>query len=38
MEQLAWKIRADPESSLWKETNARHLSGADIQEPIEITA
>jgi 23S rRNA (cytidine1920-2'-O)/16S rRNA (cytidine1409-2'-O)-methyltransferase len=34
--QLAWKIRDDPRVITLEKTNARHLSKAEIPEPIEI--
>src|SRR4051794_35142857 len=34
--QLAWKIRDDPRVITLEKTNARHLSQAEIPEPIEI--
>ncbi len=34
--QLAWKIREDPRVSVVEKTNARHLSRAEIPEPIEL--
>jgi len=36
--QLAWKIRDDPRVITLEKTNARHLSRAEIPEPIEICA
>ncbi len=34
--QLAWKIREDPRVITLEKVNARHLSSAEIPEPIEI--
>ena len=34
--QLAWKIRDDPRVITLEKTNARHLSRAEIPEPIDI--
>jgi 23S rRNA (cytidine1920-2'-O)/16S rRNA (cytidine1409-2'-O)-methyltransferase len=34
--QLAWKIRRDPRVVVLEKTNARHLSHAEIAEPIEL--
>ncbi len=34
--QLAWKIRNDPRVIVREHLNARHLTGADIPEPIDL--
>jgi 23S rRNA (cytidine1920-2'-O)/16S rRNA (cytidine1409-2'-O)-methyltransferase len=34
--QLAWKIRSDPRVVVREHLNARHLTSADIPEPIDI--
>jgi 23S rRNA (cytidine1920-2'-O)/16S rRNA (cytidine1409-2'-O)-methyltransferase len=33
--QLAWKLRQDPRVSVHEKTNARHLTAAEIPEPID---
>lgn len=33
--QLAWKLRSDPRVAVHEKTNARHLTTADIGDPIE---
>ena len=34
--QLAWKLRQDPRVVVLEKTNARHLTNAEIPEPIDI--
>jgi len=34
--QLAWKLRQDPRVCVHEQTNARHLTAAEIAEPIDI--
>lgn len=34
--QLAWKLRQDPRVIVLEKTNARHLSAAEIPEPLDI--
>ena len=34
--QLAWKLRADPRVVVHEQTNARHLTAADIPEPVDL--
>jgi 23S rRNA (cytidine1920-2'-O)/16S rRNA (cytidine1409-2'-O)-methyltransferase len=34
--QLAWKLRQDPRVHVHEQTNARHLTAAEIPEPIDI--
>jgi len=34
--QLAWKLRTDPRVVVMERTNARHLSAADIPEPVDM--
>jgi 23S rRNA (cytidine1920-2'-O)/16S rRNA (cytidine1409-2'-O)-methyltransferase len=34
--QLAWKLRQDPRVVVHEQTNARHLTAAEIPEPIDI--
>jgi len=34
--QLAWKLRSDPRVVVHEKTNARHLSAAEIVDPIEV--
>lgn len=34
--QLAWKLRGDERVEVMEKTNARHLSAADISEPIDL--
>src|SRR3954468_9314364 len=34
--QLAWKLRQDPQVVVLEQTNARNLSAADIAEPIDL--
>lgn len=34
--QLAWKLRADPRVIVHEQTNARHLTGAHVPEPVDI--
>ena len=34
--QLAWKLRHDPRVVVYERLNARHLTRADIPEPIDI--
>ncbi len=34
--QLAWKLRQDPHVAVLERTNARHLSRAQVPEPIEL--
>jgi 23S rRNA (cytidine1920-2'-O)/16S rRNA (cytidine1409-2'-O)-methyltransferase len=34
--QLAWKLRQDPRVVVMERTNARHLSAADLQDPLDL--
>ncbi|MBL8709339.1 MAG: TlyA family RNA methyltransferase [Rhodospirillaceae bacterium] len=34
--QLAWKLRQDPRVVVLEKTNARHLTGAEIPDPLDI--
>ena len=34
--QLAWKLRQDPRVKVHEQTNARHLDGSTIPEPVDI--
>jgi 23S rRNA (cytidine1920-2'-O)/16S rRNA (cytidine1409-2'-O)-methyltransferase len=34
--QLAWKLRSDPRVVVHEKTNARHLTAADVPDPIEV--
>ncbi len=34
--QLAWKLRTDPRVVVMEKTNARHLTPADIPEPVDL--
>jgi 23S rRNA (cytidine1920-2'-O)/16S rRNA (cytidine1409-2'-O)-methyltransferase len=34
--QLAWKLRQDPRVVVHERTNARHLSAAEISEPVDL--
>ena len=34
--QLAWKLRQDPRVVVLEQTNARHLTDAEISEPVDI--
>jgi 23S rRNA (cytidine1920-2'-O)/16S rRNA (cytidine1409-2'-O)-methyltransferase len=34
--QLAWRLRSDPRVVVMEKTNARHLTAAEIPEPIDI--
>lgn len=34
--QLAWKLRTDPRVIVLEKTNARHLSAAEVPEPIDL--
>jgi len=34
--QLAWKLRNDPRVVVLEKTNARHLTGADVPEPVDL--
>lgn len=34
--QLAWKLRNDPRVTVLERTNARHLSAAEIPEPVDM--
>ena len=34
--QLAWKLRSDPRVVVLEQTNARHLTSAEIPEPIDL--
>ena len=34
--QLAWKLRSDPRVVVLEQTNARHLTAAEIPEPIDM--
>ncbi len=34
--QLAWKLRGDPRVIVLERTNARHLTGTEIPEPIDL--
>jgi 23S rRNA (cytidine1920-2'-O)/16S rRNA (cytidine1409-2'-O)-methyltransferase len=34
--QLAWKLRQDPRVAVHEQTNARHLDGGIIPEPVDV--
>jgi 23S rRNA (cytidine1920-2'-O)/16S rRNA (cytidine1409-2'-O)-methyltransferase len=34
--QLAWKLRSDPRVAVLERTNARHLTAAEIPEPVDL--
>jgi 23S rRNA (cytidine1920-2'-O)/16S rRNA (cytidine1409-2'-O)-methyltransferase len=34
--QLAWKLRQDPRVIVHERTNARHLTGAEVPEPVDL--
>lgn len=34
--QLAWKLRQDPRVVVLEKTNARHLTGAEIPDPVDL--